>query len=137
MAGERVVILSTHIVPDVEAVATDIALIKGGRLVKHALPEDLLQAVAGKVWEVVVSSDSLPALKRRALVGATARRCDGVHARVLVSEDLISGGTPDFGGGIAIKEAAPQEPTLEDAYLYYVAAGDGHPGSGHEDGARL
>ncbi len=36
LPGERIVILSTHIVSDVEAVATDIALIAGGRLVAHA-----------------------------------------------------------------------------------------------------
>jgi len=48
LAGERIVILSTHIVTDVEAVATDIALIDQGRLVKHAFPETLLQAVEGK-----------------------------------------------------------------------------------------
>jgi ABC-type multidrug transport system ATPase subunit len=66
LAGERIVILSTHIVTDVEAVATDIALIRSGRLVKHALPETLLQDVKGKAWEVVVPSNELPALKRRA-----------------------------------------------------------------------
>jgi len=107
LSGERIVILSTHIVSDIEAVATDIALIKKGHLLKHALPEALLQAVEGKVWEVVVSSDALPALKQRALVGSTARRSDGVHAR------LIAAAPPDNG-------AKAVEPTLEDAYLYFI-----------------
>lgn len=111
LAGERIVILSTHIVTDVEAVATDIALIESGRLVRHALPETLLQAVEGKAWEVVVPSDELPALKERAIVSSTARRSDGVHARV------VSDRRPD-------DSAVPDEPTLEDAYLY-VIAGDG------------
>jgi ABC-type multidrug transport system ATPase subunit len=111
LAGERIVILSTHIVSDVEAVATDIALIEGGRLVRHALPETLLQAVEGKVWEVVIPSDALPALKQRALVSNTARRSDGVHARVVADERPAEG-------------ALPEEPTLEDAYLYLIA-GDG------------
>jgi len=111
LAGERIVILSTHIVSDVEAVATDIALIEGGHLVRHALPEVLLQAVEGKVWEVVVPSDALPALKQRALVSNTARRSDGVHARVVADERPAEG-------------ALPEEPTLEDAYLYLIA-GDG------------
>ena len=40
LSGERIVILSTHIVSDVEATATDIALISQGALVEHASPED-------------------------------------------------------------------------------------------------
>jgi ABC-type multidrug transport system ATPase subunit len=108
LAGERIVILSTHIVTDVEAVATDIALIEQGRLAKHALPETLLQSVQGKTWEVIVPSDELSALKQRAIVSSTARRSDGVHARV------VSDGRPDEG-------ATLDEPTLEDAYLYTIA----------------
>jgi ABC-type multidrug transport system ATPase subunit len=108
LAGERIVILSTHIVNDVEAVATDIALIENGRLRQHALPETLLQAAAGKVWQVVLPSDELPALKRRAIVSSAARRRDGIHARVL-SADRPNG------------NAAPDEATLEDAYLYLTA----------------
>ena len=111
LAGERIVILSTHIVTDVEAVAMDIALIENGCLVRHALPEELLQAVEGKAWEVVVPSDELPGLKQRAIVSSTARRSDGVHARV------VSDRRPDDG-------AVPDEPTLEDAYLSIIA-GDG------------
>ena len=49
-SGERIVILSTHIVSDVEATATDIALIAKGTLVAHATPEALLTQVEGKVW---------------------------------------------------------------------------------------
>ena len=45
LSGERIVILSTHIVSDVEAVATDIALIAEGNLVTHGAPEQLLSAV--------------------------------------------------------------------------------------------
>ena len=115
LAGERIVILSTHIVTDVEAVATDIALIENGYLVKHALPETLLQEVEDKAWEVVVPSDELPALKQRSIVSSTARRSDGVHARV------VSDQRPD-------EDAVPDEPTLVDAYLYIISR------NGHQDG---
>ncbi len=108
LAGKRIVILSTHIVTDIEAVATDIALIKKGRLVQHALPETLLQAVEGKAWQTVIPSDELPALKSRAIVSSTARRGDGIHARV------VSDQRPD-------ENAVPDAPTLEDAYLYVIA----------------
>jgi ABC-2 type transport system ATP-binding protein len=56
LAGQRVVILSTHIASDVEAAATDVALIAGGALVVHATPEQLLAQVEGRVWEWVIPS---------------------------------------------------------------------------------
>ena len=50
LSGERIVILSTHIVSDVEAVATDIAILAHGQLLAHDSPESLLAAISGKVW---------------------------------------------------------------------------------------
>ena len=104
LSGERIVILSTHIVSDVEATATDIALIEKGSLVAHATPEALLQLVEGKVWEWVVPSTELNDAKLKFLVSSTTRRSDGVHVRVL-------GDQPPPG-------AQPVAPNLEDAYLY-------------------
>ncbi len=109
LSGERIVVLSTHIVSDVEAVATDIALIAGGRLVAHGAPEALLARVNGKVWEVVVASGELPALRQRHLVSNTAHRNDGVHARVVADMAPAPG-------------ARTVEPSLEDAYLAALAS---------------
>jgi ABC-2 type transport system ATP-binding protein len=108
LSGERVIILSTHIVSDVEATATDIALISSGTLVAHATPEELLRRVEGKVWEGVVPSTELQAIKQQYLVSGTARRADGVHVRMLA---------PSAPTG-----AQPIAPTLEDAYLYCLNA---------------
>jgi ABC-type multidrug transport system ATPase subunit len=107
LSGERIVILSTHIVSDVEATATDIALIAKGTLVAHATPEALLQQVEGKVWEWVVSSAELNAAKQKFLISSTTRRSDGVHVRVL-------GDAPPAG-------AKAVAPNLEDAYLYCLS----------------
>lgn len=104
LSGERIVILSTHIVSDVEATATDIALIAKGELVVHASPEQLVAQVEGRVWEWLVSSAELNAARQRYLISSTTRRGDGVHVRVL-------GDDPPSG-------AAPAVPTLEDAYLF-------------------
>jgi len=109
LSGERIVILSTHIVSDVEAVATDIALISHGRLVAHRTPEELLREVEGQVWECVVSSAELAAAKSRWLVSGTTRRSDGVHARVIASAAPAPG-------------AQPLAPTIEDAYLLHISA---------------
>jgi ABC-2 type transport system ATP-binding protein len=107
LSGERIVILSTHIVSDVEATATDIALISQGSLVAHASPEALLQRVEGRVWEWVLPSAELNAARQKYLISNTARRSDGVHARVIADS--------------APPNAQPQTPTLEDAYLYCLS----------------
>jgi len=107
LSGERLIILSTHIVSDVEATATDIALISQGTLVAHASPETLLQQVEGKVWEWILPSADLNAARQRYLISNTARRADGVHARVLAD-------APPNG-------AQPVTPNLEDAYLFCLS----------------
>src|SRR6202050_2451458 len=78
LSGERIVILSTHIVSDVEATATDIALISQGTLVAHSAHEDLLHAVEGKVWEWIVPSVDFNAARQHPLISNTTRRSDGI-----------------------------------------------------------
>jgi ABC-type multidrug transport system ATPase subunit len=107
LSGDRIVILSTHIVSDVEATATDIALISQGRLVAHAAPEDLLRAVEGRVWEWVVPSAELNTARQQFLISNTTRRSDGVHVRLLNLQ-------PPAG-------AHAVAPTLEDAYLFCLS----------------
>jgi ABC-2 type transport system ATP-binding protein len=102
LSGQRVVILSTHIVSDVQATATEIAVISGGRLVIHTSPEALLKSVEGKVWEWVIPSSALAAVKQSFFLSATTRRGDGVHVRVVDAESPH----PD---------AVPMPPTLENA----------------------
>src|ERR1700722_9551527 len=108
LSGERIVILSTHIVSDVEAVATSIAILARGQLLTHGAPESLLASVAGRVWEVVLPSAELPVLRQNHLVSSTAHRSDGVHARVVA--DVAPA-----------RDARPLEPSLEDAYLAALA----------------
>ena len=108
LSGERIVILSTHIVSDIEAIATDIAILGGGKLLAHSAPEDLLRAVEGKVWEWVIASAEVPAAKQKYLMTTSARRADGVHVRV-ISEERPGA------------RAALTPPMLEDAYLHCIS----------------
>jgi ABC-2 type transport system ATP-binding protein len=108
LSGNRIVILSTHIVSDVEATATYIALISQGHLIKHAPPEELLKHIEGKVWEWTVSSEELTALKQQYLVSGTIRKSDGVMVRA------VSATRPT-------PQAQSVTPRLEDAYLDYIA----------------
>jgi ABC-type multidrug transport system ATPase subunit len=107
LSGDRLVILSTHIVSDVEATATEIAIISDGRLLISAVPETLLQSVENKVWERIIPSVDLPAIRQQYLVSNVMRRSDGVHLRIVA----------DSRPGA---DAVPMVPTLEDAYLYCV-----------------
>jgi ABC-type multidrug transport system ATPase subunit len=104
LSGERIVLLSTHIVSDIEATATRIVMLGRGRLLANATPEELLASVAGKVWELEVSVAELDVLRTRYLVGATLRRGSNVLARVVADEAPAPG-------------ASPASPSLEDAYL--------------------
>ncbi|HSH00482.1 MAG TPA: ABC transporter ATP-binding protein, partial [candidate division Zixibacteria bacterium] len=79
LAGERIVILSTHVVSDVEAIATQIAIINHGALLTSDTPEALLATAAGSVWEVVIASDELAARRAEWLITGAVRRADGVH----------------------------------------------------------
>jgi ABC-type multidrug transport system ATPase subunit len=109
LSGQRIVILSTHIVSDVEAAASDIAIINRGQLLSHAAPEALLQSAAGQVWEWVIPSADLPAARQRFLVSSTVRTGDGVRLRVVAE----TAPAPD---------AQRVAPALEDAYLRLITA---------------
>jgi ABC-2 type transport system ATP-binding protein len=112
LSGRRIILLSTHIVSDVEATATSIALISHGRLVRHASPEDLLQAAEGKVWEWMIASEELVEVKRRHVISGTIRRSEGIRVRA------VSDTSPD-------SRARSVPPGLEDAYLLHVAPAQG------------
>lgn len=108
LSGERIVILSTHIVSDVEATASDIAIINHGALITHTTPEELLQEVEGKVWTWVVPSAEVAAVNQQHIVSGTISRADGIHIRAVADVPPANG-------------AAPVAPNLEDAYLYSVS----------------
>jgi ABC-type multidrug transport system ATPase subunit len=106
----KLVILSTHIVSDIESIATAIAVMKQGRLVTCAPPETLLQAAAGSVWEAVRTSEQFEAERGRFRISHAVRKPDGVHVRIVQP-------TPPF------PNASPAEPDLEDAFLFVMNFG--------------
>jgi ABC-2 type transport system ATP-binding protein len=112
LAGERIIILSTHIVSDVEATATEIVLVNHGRQLERATPEQLLALLDGRVWQWVIPAEELAGLKQAHIVSGTVRRGDGIQVRI-VSETAPAA------------EAHPVAPNLEDAYLYFVSRDGG------------
>ena len=110
LAGERIIILSTHIVSDVEATASEIVIINKGRKLQHATPEKLLALLDGKVWQWMIPAETLPALKQAHLVSGVLRRENGMQVRV-VSESAPA------------PQAERVAPSLEDVYLREVSQG--------------
>lgn len=110
LGDDRVVILSTHIVSDVESTASEVAVLDDGRLRAYTTPEELLADVGDRVWEVVVAREDLQSLKTDYLVSTTMRRSDGVHARVVATNPPSN--------------ATQVEPTLEEAYLDLLGEDD-------------
>lgn len=109
----KLVILSTHIVSDVESIATEIAVMKEGALLSMATPETLLRACAGQVWKSVVSSEQFDQLRTTLKISSAIRKPDGVHIRFVGPSPAIA--------------ANAVEPELEDAFLYLMNFGTATP----------
>jgi len=107
LAGDRIVILSSHIVSDIEAAATSIVVLEKGHLRFNGVPEDLLRTVEGKVWEMVIPSTDLAIAKQKFVLSGTVRTNEGVRVRVVADEQPGPG-------------ARSLTPTLEDAYLHLL-----------------
>ena len=108
LAADRLVILSTHIVSDIEASATSLAVMAKGRLLFSGPPEVLIADAAGHVWEWTVHETQVAAIRARHVTTGSQRRAEGVRLR-LVAETAPS---PD---------AVPVTAGLEDAHLWLVA----------------
>jgi ABC-type multidrug transport system ATPase subunit len=106
----KLVILSTHIVSDVESIATEIAVMKNGALLTMATPETLLRTCEGHVWQSVVASEQFDQLRTTLKISSAVRKPDGVHIRFV-------GPAPEIAANAA-------EPELEDAFLYLMNFGD-------------
>ncbi len=107
LGENRIIVLSTHIVTDIESIAPNILVLKNGKLLADTTPESLLLTVDGKVWEMVVSSGKLADIQKSYLISGSIQKSDGIHIRI------ISTNKPSL-------EAVMASPSLEDAYLYSI-----------------
>lgn len=104
---DRIVILSTHIVSDVEFVAEDIIMMKAGQVLHFGNPQKIVSEIDGKVWESTVPTDS--AEKYAAAYNTSNLRHTGENRTVL----RIIADCPPMGNAVRV------QPTLEDLYLFY------------------
>lgn len=112
-AQDKVVILSTHIVSDVEFIANRILVMRQGSFVLDGTPEQVVAQAAGKVWECHVDARRAEEMSASLQVANVRYAPDG-HAVVRVVAD-----EPPMAGALAV------EPTLEDLYLLVFRDGDG------------
>ena len=107
LAIERIVILSTHIVEDIAATCSRMAVLHQGRVRFHGAPSTLIAAAEEQVWEVEIPLTQSPPVSWR------------IASRMLAAESLrlrVVGEQPD-------QSARPVVPTLEEAYLVLMRGG--------------
>ena len=105
-ARDRIVLLSTHIVSDVEYIAGEILIMKEGRLIHRGAPDAITHEIDGKVWECRVDPARAEELCSRYNVGNLKNVGNKTTLRIIGDEKPM-------------EEAVPAEASLEDLYLYY------------------
>ncbi|GBG08901.1 ABC transporter ATP-binding protein [Paenibacillus agaridevorans] len=106
ISADRIVLLSTHIVSDIEYIAKELLILKRGMLIQKAEPQHLLDALSGKVWTVTASPNELAAWQASHKVSSMLVRENGTELRIL-SENKPA------------PHAEEAIPNLEDLYLHY------------------
>ncbi len=104
IALNRIVLIATHVVSDVESIAREVILLRRGEVVEVASPAALTAAMEGKVWHAVVPPDEVTRMKETHRVVNLQSGDAGVMLRLLCTEKPCA-------------DATPATPCLEDAYL--------------------
>lgn len=107
ISTNRIVLLSTHIVSDIEFIAKEVLILKAGKLIQKQTPQSLLKGIEEKVWSVTVDTESeITKFQSIYKVGNIARVGNKFELRIL------SDVKPH-------QNAVQEHPNLEDLYLYY------------------
>lgn len=105
-AEDRIVILSTHIVGDIEATCEDIAILDDGKVLYNGTVDDLLNTAQGKVFTKAVERQELPKLKQELTITGMHTQGKKVYVRFLSDKGAV--------------DAEVSEPNIEDAYMLYL-----------------
>lgn len=105
LGKEIIIILSTHIVSDVESIANHIAVISRGKIIAIDSIENLLEYIVDKVWEVIIPSDQVVEFEKKySVINIRNLETDKTMIRFISDKNYIS-------------NAKIQKPKLEDYYL--------------------
>ena len=106
LSGDKIVLIATHVVSDIEFISKEILLMKNGRVVDKDCPEALQKKIAGKVFEIRIVQEELNQVKKEFEISNLFRTEGEIVVRV-ISEECP---TAYRWTGVS--------PTLEDVYLY-------------------
>ncbi len=106
-AKDKIIIIATHVVSDVELIADKILLLKKGELLAKSSVLELTKSLYGKVCELEVEEE-LEILEKQYRISSVYRREGKIYAKVLLKT-----------GEKLPEKAAKVYPDLEDVYLYY------------------
>lgn len=105
-SDNRIVLLATHIVTDIEFIANEVILLKGGCLLKQDSPSTLMRSIENKVWLVPATDKNIDMKSANMKISNMFRENDNIQLRVIDDKQPYED---------AIKVA----PNLEDVFLYY------------------
>ena len=106
LSADRLVLLSTHIVSDVEYIANKIWLMKDGRLLHQGTADELIHSMTENVWKCYANKSDVPALMKQYKISNIKSEPHGVELRIISREKPF----PD---------SVMEEANLEDVFLYY------------------
>jgi ABC-type multidrug transport system ATPase subunit len=106
LADDCIIILSSHIVSDIETIADEVAIMKNGLLLEKAIQPDIIKQVEDRVFETLIDSSELTTFKTKHLVVNTNRQKDKVNVRYITRSNGQEPGSTTVPA------------TLEDAYLF-------------------
>ncbi len=106
VARDKIVIIATHVVTDIEFIAKEIIMLNSGNIIRSGSPSELLSELDGKVWNIFLSDEEIDEINVKYKVSNISRDAEGVIARIIA----------DSYDGRWKKEAV--RPNLEDLYLY-------------------
>ncbi|CEN75299.1 ABC transporter ATP-binding protein [[Clostridium] sordellii] len=109
ISKDKIVILSTHIVSDVEFIANEILIMRDGELVEKATPVEMLNSIRGKVHSLKIKEDLLYKVQSKFKVSNIIRDHEHIMVRVVGDENPLIDGV----------EVIDESPNLEDLFLYY------------------
>jgi ABC-2 type transport system ATP-binding protein len=102
---DRLVLLSTHIVSDIDSIAKSVMMMEYGKIERHGSGEDYIRQIKNCVWNLRIPVDKLVAFQNNAVISNVIPSGDVMEVRV-IDEKKPS------------EDAEPAAPSLEDAYLY-------------------
>ena len=106
LSKDRVVLLSTHIVSDVEYIANEILLMKDGKIVRRGTPEEIFESTPIRAWSILTARDEVEVWQKKYRISNIKTLPQGIEMRLLAKE-------------CPAEYAVEEKLTMEDVFLFY------------------